>query len=395
MKNNIKRILLFFITIVMISPSVIAQRADDQRTLSTKIADVLAELPANDTDHLNSSMNDIATMGKEGLIEMAKLLSAPGKGDNTKLEYAMGGFSFFAMQEGKEDLRKMSVDAYCQALRIAGNEENKDFIIRQLQVVGKDDAVTCLQPYLNDDKSCAAAASALININSSSSQKILLQALQSSEGSCRLTLVQALGDTKNKEAVAAITPYARNEEGKLRKLALYALANIADPASERVLAEAALEDDYKFDHDNATAAYLLYAQRLQEDGRQKQAEKISKSLLRKTGRDNQQIHTRTAALKLLTVINGEKSLKQLIDAAGDVNPEYRAAALKFAGDYNNSSTTTRWVRKANRSKPEVEAGIITMLGMNNAEGAIPFILKGLKSKNNEVRIAAIGAVGRM
>lgn len=395
MRNNLKKILLLLITLVLLSPAGIAQRAGDNRTHSTKIADVLAQLPAEDTEKLNASMNDIAELGREGLIEMTKLLSAPGEGDNTQLEYALGGFSFFAMQEGKEDLRKMSVDAYCQALQIAGNEGNKDFIIRQLQVVGKDDAVSCLQSYLNSDKYCAAAASALIHINSSNADKALLQALQNSQGSCRLTLVQALGDTKNKEAVAVITPYAKNEEGKLRKLALYALANIADPASERVLAEAALEDDFIFDNDNATAAYLLYAQRLQEDGRQKQAEKISKSLLRKTRRDNQQVQTRTAALKLLTRRNGEKSIKQLINAAGDANPEYRAAALKFAGAHINPSTITKWVRKAGRSKPEIEAEIITMLGMNNAEGAMPFIIKSLKSKNIEVRKAAIGAVGRM
>jgi len=393
-KNNIKRILLLLITTVILSPAVMAQRVDDQRTLSTKIADVLAELPANDTDHLNSSMNDIATMGKEGLIGMANLLSAYGKGDNTKLEYAMGGFSFFIMQEGKEDLRQMSVNAYCQALKEADNEENKDFLIRQLQIVGKDDAVSCLQTYLKDESFCAAAASALININTSNAKKALILALQGAQGSCRLTMVQALGDTKEKKAVAVITPYARNDDGKLRKLALYALANIADPASEEVLAEAAFQDNYTFDNDNATAAYLLYAQRLQEDGKRKQAEKITKSFLKKIKGD-QQVHTRTAALKLLTRIQGEESLKQLLNAAGDPHPEYRAAALKFAGDYINPSTIKSWVKKAKKSNPEVEAEIITMLGMNNAGEAMPAVLKALESRNNEVKMAAVGALGRM
>lgn len=371
-----------------------AQRENDQRTRTTKIADLLAQMPAKDSLQLTANMSEIAGIGKEGLVEMATMLAAPGKGDNTSLEYAIGGFSYYVSQPGREEWRQMSVDAYCQALQQADHEEHKAFLIRQLQMVGKDDAVSCLKGYLSDERLCAPAAKALINIHTSGASEALLQALQNAQGDCRLSLVEALGDARYTKAVATLTPLATNPDSKLRKLALYALANIADPASEAVLASAAQKGSYTFDNDNATSAYLLYAQRLTESGKQQQAEKIAQSLLDGAGQDLQ-VHTRTAALELMTDIQGEKSVALLTDAAADKNPEYRAAALKFAADYITPATTAMWVKKAKRADPEVEAEIITMLGKNNAKAAMPAVLKALRSRNDQVKLAAIGAVGSM
>ncbi|MBF9255458.1 DUF1080 domain-containing protein [Pontibacter sp. 172403-2] len=389
-----KRIVLLLIAVVSLSAAAVAQRENDQRTLTTKIADLLAQMPAKDSAQLSADMNEIAGMGKEGLVEMAAMLTAPGKGDNTGLEYAMGGFSYYVSQPGREEWRQMSVDAYCQALQRADNEENKAFLIRQLEMVGKDDAVACLQGYLTDERLCAPAAKALINIHTPAAGEALLQALPNAQGDCRMSLVEALGDARYAKAVAVLTPLATDPDSKLRKLALYALANIADPASEAVLAQAAQQGNYTFGNDNATSAYLLYAQRLAESGKQQQAEKIAQSLLDGTGQDLQ-VHTRTAALEQLADIQGEKSVALLTNAATDKNPEYRAAALKFAGDYITPATTAMWVKKAKKADPEIEAEIITMLGRNNAKAALPAIIKALRSRKDQVKLVAIGAIGRM
>ncbi|GAA4441122.1 hypothetical protein GCM10023188_39250 [Pontibacter saemangeumensis] len=389
-----RKIPLLFIALITVCASAFGQRKDDQRTLTTKIADLLAEMPAKDSEQFKASMGEIAAMGKEGITAMAGMLVSPEEGDNTGIEYALGGFSYYVAQPAQENLRQMSVEAYCQALTAAGNEESKAFLIRQLQLVGKDDAVPCLQAYLNDDRLCAPAARALININTPTASRALLQALPQAKGDCQLSLVEALGDTRTKEAVAALTPLAASQDGKLRKLALYALANIADPASEPVLAKAAGEDNFTYGSDNGTSAYLLYTQRLAESGQQQQAEKIAQSLLSGAGQDTQ-VHTRTAALALLTHIQGEKSMPLLLNAAADKNPEYRAAALKFAGDYMTPATTDMWVKKMRRADPAVEAGIIEMLGMHEAEAAMPAVLKALKSRDRQVKLAAMGAVGRM
>jgi HEAT repeat protein len=371
-----------------------AQARSDQRTVTTKIADVLAKLPANDAKQLDAAMNDIAGLGESGITDMVAMLAAPGNGDNTGLEYAIGGFSRYVMQKDKEDWRQMAAKAYCQALEKTSDKENKAFIIKQLQNIAKDETVSYLQAYLQDERLCDPAARALIKVNSAQANKVLLTALQNAQGTCRLSLVEALGDSRVPEAATAITPLASNEDKKLKKLALYALANIADPASEAVLAKAAQEASFVYDVTNATASYLYYSQRLTESGKATQAEKIAQTLL-STATGENQIHTRTAALKLLTSIQGEKSMPLLLHAATDKNPEYRAAALKFAAPYVTPSTTTMWLTKLKKAEPQAQAEIITMLGKNKAETALPTVLKALKDKNKDVKLAAIGAAGRL
>ncbi|OKL42052.1 family 16 glycoside hydrolase [Pontibacter flavimaris] len=389
-----RKISFVLLALLLLSTGVMGQRKNDQRTLSTKIADLLAELPARDEKHLEASMAGIAAMGEEGILQMAGMLSAPGKGDNTSIEYALGGFSAYVMESEREDWRKMSANAYCKALQSTGHEENKAFLIRQLQMVGDDQAVACLQGYLGDGRLCGPAARALTSINTPAASQALQQALQNAQGDCQLGLVGALGDTRHAAAVPALTPLANSQDEKLRKLTLYALANIADPAAEAALTKAAEEDNYKFDKDNAVAAYLLYANRLAEKGQSEQAVRIAQSMLSKATTD-EQVHTRTAALKLLSDIQKEQSMPLLVNAAGDPNKEYRAAALKFASPYLTTENTALWVKKQKKADPAVQAEIITMLGNNGAKGALPAVEKALKSKDAQVRIAAIGAAGKL
>ncbi|WP_347160288.1 family 16 glycoside hydrolase [Pontibacter chitinilyticus] len=389
-----KKVLLILVAAVAMSTAATAQRENDQRTLTTKIADLLAQVPARDSLQFNANMGEIATMGKEGLLEMAGMLSPPDQGDNTGLEYVLGGFSNYVTQPGRESWRQMSADAYCQALANAGNEENKAFLIRQLEMVGQDGAVPCLQNYLSDGRLCAPATKALVNIGTASAGEAMLQALPQAQGDCRLSLVQALGDTRYSKAVAVLLPLASSQDAKLRKTALYALANIADPAAEAVLAQAARQDNYTYGYDNATSAYLLYLQRLVESGQQQQAQRMAQALLDAAGQ-LQQVQTRTAALELLAGLEGEKGVARLLEAATDKHPEYRAAALQFASAYITPATTAMWVKKARKADPKIEAEIMTMLGKNKATTAMPAILKALRSRNGQVKLAAIEATGRL
>ncbi|UJH90161.1 DUF1080 domain-containing protein [Antarcticibacterium sp. 1MA-6-2] len=392
MQKIIKSFLI--LTALFSGTIVLAQRDKDQRTLSTKIADVLAELLTESPEEFSSTMANIGAMGEEGILALTKMLVDPETGDNTNLEYALGGFSFYVTQPEMETLRQMSVSAYCSALPQLKNVQNKSFIIRQLKMVGGNDAISCLEPYLNDSSLCAPAAEALININSSAANEALLKALENSQGDCQLSLVQAIGDVKYAKAGSAIIKLAGSDNEKLRKLSLYALANIGDPASEKVLRKAAEDDGFSFDNDNAISAYLLYGRRLLEQGDSRAAEKVAKRIS-KRAKDESRLYSRTASLKLLTDIHGEGSVALLRKATEDKNAEYRAAALKYASNYITPENSDLWIKKAKKSNPQVEAEIIKMLGDNNANSVAPEVIKALDSKNTGVQMAAINALGKI
>ena len=320
----------YFISFVLFCSFTFVQaQSGDQRTVTTKIADLLARMPASNAQKSGMDMQEIAEMGAEGLQDMIAMLSPAGKGDNTELQYALSGFSNYVSKPGNEKLREQASMAYGKALEKITDPGNKAFVIRQLEAVGNDGSVAFLTPYLQNERLADPAARALVRIHTATARKALLDALQNASGDIRLTLIEALGDCRSKEAASAISAFANSDDKKLSKVSLYALARIADPASASLLAAAAEKSHWTYDETGATQAYLDYADQLNAEGNTAQAEQIADSVLQKANAENQ-VHTRTAALKILTGIQKEKSVPLLITAMKDPDPKYRAAALKFA-----------------------------------------------------------------
>jgi HEAT repeat protein len=384
------------------------QAQTDQPNLNDRINHLLLYLPAPDGQKLDAAMEVMAALGGQGLEQMAVGLTGPGKGDNTALEYALSGFSHYVTKPGNDSLKSRTVNAYGQALSQISDKENKAFIIRQLEIVGNDDAIPFLSPYLMDERLCDPAARALVRIGSPAAKKALLNALESSSGSMQLTLVEALGDSPFKEAAPAIGKLMNSEDKKLNKLAMYTLARIGDSASIALLAGAAEKSGYRYDETGATQAYLDYAARLNAGGNPALAESIANTLLQEQKPEHKRKHkqkqkqeiekpvpTRIAALKLLLDIQGNRAVPQLVAAMGDSNLQYRAAALAFARGFNKNEDITLWLRQLDQSPDSVKAEILHMLGDAGNTIALPAAEKALQDKNEEVRLAAIRASGKL
>lgn len=357
--------------------------------VDSHIIAIIDKEPANNAAELNANAELTGKLGEGGITNMLIILQPTGAGDNTRVYDAISGFSFYVTQKGKEELRAMAVRAYGKALPLVNDKENKAFIISQLQIVGKDDAVATLKNYLNDERLCDPAARALVKINSPASKAALLQGLKNAQGNCRLSLVEALGDSRNTMAVKSIFALIGSDK-KLTKVALYALANIADPISVNLLANAAQQAKFTYDETNATSSYLLFIRNLGAHGKQEIALRLAKTLMTKASLANQ-VQTQTAALKIQVDILGTKSTPMLIEAAKNNNTQYRDAALKFAGPYINVTSALLWIREIGKASAPAKAAIITMLGDNRTQAALPAIIKELKNKDTWVVVAAVTA----
>lgn len=353
---------------------------------------ILDKEPANNAAELNANAIATAQLGEAGIVNMLGMLQPTGQADNTKVFDAISGFSFYVTQPGKEPWRAMAVKAYGKALAKSTDKENQAFIISQLQITGKDDAITILKGHLNNERLCDPAARALVKINSPASKAALLSALGGSKGACRLSLVEALGDSRNAAAVKNISALIGKDK-KLDKVSLYALANIADPVSINLMANAAQKAGFTYDETDATSAYLLFIKNLGKKNIPV-ATRLAKTLSAKASLANQ-VQTHTAALKLLVDMQGAKSTPLLIEAARNNNEQYRDAALKFAGPYINAASTAVWVKELNTANAGEKAAIIKMLGDNRAAAALLAVVDQLKSKDSEVVVAAISATGKI
>lgn len=377
---------------IFTSIAVLSLFATLAKAQDSSISAILDKEPAIKEADLNANADKTMALGEQGIVKMLEMLQTPGQADNTKIYDAISGFSFYITQRTKEPWRATAVKAYCTALPKVGDKYNQAFIISQLQMIGKDDAVSSLKSYLNDEGLCDPAARALVKINTTASKAALLSALGSSHGKCTITLIEALGDSKNTLAIHDIS--AQMSKDKMTdKVALYALARIASPVSINLMANAADQARYTYDVTDATSAYLMFIRNLGAKNAVT-ATKLAKALQTKASLANQ-VQTQTAALKILVDLQGNKSTPMLIVAARNNNAQYRDAALKFAQPYVTPTTTTLWTRELLRAGTDEKVAIIKMLGITRPATALPAVEKQLNSPDKQVVIAAVEAAGKI
>lgn len=356
---------------------------------NAKITGLLAQMPAKDATTLQKDMAAVATLGEDDYVTLINGLTVAGNANNAPIEYTVSGFSAYVTKPGNESLRKMSVSAYSKALQKLADKKNKQFIISQFDIVGKDDAITCLQGYLTDNDLSDAAARALVKINTPASKTALLNALSQAKGTPRLFIIEALGDSRYSAAAASINILAVGDDPVTAKVALYALAQIANPSSEPVLAAAADKSGYKYEKTNAIGAYLVYAENLLKKGNTVLVQKIANHLVIKATTPDL-VSIRINALQLR--VKASKAPQQLLlTAAGDADPQYRAAALRYALPYLTPATTPLWTKKLATVNDATKIDILYMLGQSSAKSALPAILALTKSKDQAVKAAAINA----
>lgn len=368
-------------------------QTDNNRTLSTRVADILAQVPANNAAKLNKNMDEIAQMGKPGIVQLASMLTPLGKGDNSKIEYALGGFTYAASASGKESWRKMAAEAYVEALSKVADPDNKMFLIYQLQTVGKDESVPALKSYLGDDRLVGPAARALARIGSPAAGAALLQSLEGASTAKQIAIAEALGNLKYKESTSAIEKLATSSDDKLRKVALYSLSEIGAPSSAAIMLAAASKASYGYDVTDASGVYVKYLASLGKTNAPI-AETAALALMKST-QSPSQLATRSAALKVYSDLKKRESVPVLVSAMSSNDAEYREAALKLGEKYTMANGTAPWLVALKKAKPAVQAEIITMLGRSGSNDGLAAVTKALSAKDSKVKLAAIGAVAKI
>jgi HEAT repeat protein len=377
---------------IALCTSAVAQQ-NTSKILTANAAQAISLIPTQNKQQLDDVMNRLYDLEDEDVESIINVLNSSDTATTAKLQYAIAAFSAYAMQQGREEWRSTAVRAYCNMLNEITDKNKQQFLITQLQLTGKDDAVECLQQYLSDEQLSGPAARALAQINTAAAENALLNSLKTAQGAARLNVVEALGFTKYKPAAPAIGALANTGDDHLQKVVLYSLATIGDAKSAAVLRTVAHKANYTLDNTEATPAYLLYLQTLAANGSGTVAEKLAGQLMQDS-KDAYQQHTRTAALKLLVDIKKEKSLPDLQLAMKDNNDAYRAAALQFAMPYNNENTAKQWLKTASTLAPEAKAQVVAMLGRAKYKSLLPQYLLLLKDGDKDVRLAAITAAGK-
>jgi HEAT repeat protein len=391
MKTNRAKILIFALILVFIASS-IADAGEDEG-IKVKVLNVLSKFPAQNTVERDALASEIIKLGPEGILETCRHLIPPGEGDDARVRFALNGSAVYVNRTGAENERRMFARTLIKALKAAENDEVKAFLIRQLQITGKVEAVKPLSKFLRNKRLCEPATQALLAIRTPNVEKSLLKALSSARGANRITLIKALGEMRSHKAVKKIVKYAGVEDKILRGVTLYALANIGDPVAEGLLDKVVVASS-PYDRAKAPSLYLLYARRAAESGRRQKCVQICRALMKNyTAPDENNIPC--AALSLLAEVLDGQVLADLLAAVDSTDKAFRAKALRLAENQMSESTAKKWVDKMDEVSPEVKAEIIAMFGRSGEKTVFPVIKQALKSKDKVLRLAAIPAYTHM
>jgi HEAT repeat protein len=360
------------------------------KTFETRVADVLTEMPTSNLEILNKQMGEMISLGEQGILKFAEMLSSPTIGGDVKVRYALGNLSKFISSGKNENTRLMVSNAYLKALETQPDDEIKFFLIKQLQLVGKDEAVDLLSTYLTNDRLCGVATMALTTIGTKEAGEALFKYLPGLKGNNQVNVVKGLGTLKVASAEKAISEFAASKDVNLKKVSLYYLANLPTLQFGKSLEAAAKSAGYTFEETRANASYLLYTERLAQIGQLSKSEKICKKLISQAPE-----HTAGQALSLLVKYNSKLANKYVVNALSSDSKKYRETALSLAVNIPGTEYTTSWFGIMPKYPANVQAEIITMLGNRGDKAASAELLTLLTRNETTIQLAAIQSLAKL
>ncbi len=211
-----KRIFSIVISVLLSFSLVLAQDAR-QRTVETIVADVLAEMPAQDATAFNSAMSDIAKAAPRSVEILASMLVPQDKGKNNLVEYALSGVTKFATDPANTQYREAVLAGFKAGAAACADKVNKQFLEWNAYVLGPvvnpeplevpaDDPklAKSLLKSANPGEKCAAAATLVNGMTSDKALKFLGKALKDNDRPYRNAVLDYVTDKAGVPAVASL-----------------------------------------------------------------------------------------------------------------------------------------------------------------------------------------------
>lgn len=372
--NQFKKILsLLFLAVLVINPAT----AQDNRTLETKIADLLVQMPVDDAEHRDRLMEEMLSLDEEGLTDICGRVTPPGDGDDTRARFAVGSLSKFLSQTGHESDQVLWEGILLDALEKAENRDAKAFFIRNLEFAGTGNSLEKLAAYIDIPDLAAPAIKTMLLIDKKTAAGIFSEKLPDASEDVAVMLIKGLGNSGEKAYAPQIVEYAEDAGSEHQHVVMKALSKLPHPEAEKFLMKAARSADYS---GPAAIALLDYAKVVAEEY-PSEALSIAEKAQKKTGDLDVSIQ---AILVQSALLREPAKTRFLVNGMESSNAEYRGAIIQEA--IRVKSPANQWVDYLKDSEyPGKQAEVLYLLGKLGDKGVKSKIPQYMKSKNSGVR----------
>jgi HEAT repeat protein len=366
----------------------------DKRTTETKVADLLARLPANDLQLNDRLMGDMLLLGETGIKQVCDQIIPAGTGDDTRPRFAIESLSRFLSQKGKEKEKAMWENV-CIGYATAGKDPGViDFFIKQLQLIGGEQSLQAMKGYLGSQELYDPALGVFTAVGGPAAEKILAESLRDKDLLCAASVMNTLASMNSEIAVNDFITWSKSGDPNIKAAAYNALASSGSPSAYPVLSEAAKAAYYKWEMTGATSSLLKYAKRVGQKGDLKIMENICRHVMSKCN-DDVSIQYKTAALHTIVGLRGIESMGTVFQAAESPNKKYRSAAIMMTLEIPDKEVVQKWIGYFPRASQAAKPEIITMFGIRGDAAALPLVTTSLTDDNFNVRKESAEAIVRL
>jgi len=258
----------------------------------------------------------------------------------------------------------------------------KDFICKQLSVMGTEASVPALVEILGDPKMAELGRYALERIPGPAVDRALRASLAKSAGRTRIGIINTMGVRRDGGVVSLLGPLALGTDRDTASAALYALAKIADAEALAVLSDAQSKTTGPV-HGDAAKAYLQAANRL-ADARNTDAAPIFTALYAKADPPLVQ----AAALRGLARTGGAQSAPVLLKALRGNSPRLQAAAF----DGLLAAAPAQLIAEIPKLSDAAKIRALGVLSERGDHSSLPAFTTALKDPGKPVRLAALEGI---
>lgn len=135
-----KKIFNIIVVLLVFAGGVMAQ-GQINRTNKTIVADVLAQLPANNQEIYNAQFADLASTGDEGVTMLVQMLNGPDTAGQVLAEYALAGLAAYVSGKKDETLSSTTKLAYSKGVGMTQDKYKKIFLKRQINIMGGSEII--------------------------------------------------------------------------------------------------------------------------------------------------------------------------------------------------------------------------------------------------------------
>jgi len=285
---------------------------------------------------------------------------------------------------------KLVEKSLLKTLKSKATLAGRDYICRQLFIVGSEESASILGSMLADEKTTDMARYALERIGGDAIDEVLMDALKKTSGKAKIGVINSLGNRQIAKAVPALNRLVYDNNSEIAFSALLALGNIADEQAVRVLGPAKEKMTGKLKI-AALEAYLKCADKLLAQGKSADALAIYK----KAYAENNPRPIRFAALQGMINASGEKAVDVIVDTLKSKDAELQEIAIASVINVSGEKIVPAVTAELADMSPIAQAQLLSALAERGDSAGLPAAVKATKASDPSVRLAALRALGKL